>query len=633
MKNTAPDSDDSHIEITDGGSKMSGYQKVDIGNAKWVSPGGKTKYPLMRTVVTLPEVKSAKVTIAGLGIYEMHINEKRVGEDLFLPLSTDFHERWDKLYYFKPFDEITRHRLYCPVYDITNLLIEGENAICLMMGPGWYEVPDECWHYGNIKICYFIEYTDMDDQKHTITSDETLKWKEGFVTEGTLHRGESHDYRDYDDSWMSVSYDDTGWEPVIIEEAPETKLYEQDSPADKVIRRVCPKLIREENGVRLYDVGEMITGYPIFTSDAPAGEQIKVRYGEILNEEGWLCEDHTYRQHSNFITDGTNRRMHCYFTWLCFKYFEVTGDAKLEDCLVIHSDVAVTSSFESSSPALNWLNQAYIRTQLDNMHCGIPSDCPHDERRGYTGDGQLTCSAAMMQLDAQKFYKKWIYDIADCQDSITGHMQNTAPYLPSGGGPGGWGCAIVVVPYMYYKFYGDAGLFEELYPQMLHWYSSLEDHSENDLITTDKPGRWCLGDWCLPTMGFVNDMSGILIPAPLVNTYFYIKSMEMMLEMNKVLNTHENDTFLLRRIETKKNAIVAEYYDPATGDFAKNLQGSNAFAVDLGLGDERTFENMAAHYELLKKYDTGIFATDILTRLFFENGREDLAIGLLTSVV
>ena len=97
------------------------------------------------------------------------------------------------------------------------------------------------------------------------------------------------------------------------------------------------------------------------------------------------------------------------------------------DCVVIHSDVKVDSTFSCSDETLNWLREAYLRTQLDNMHCGIPSDCPHVERRGYTGDGQLTCNAAMIQLDGEKFYRKWIQDIADCQDSITGHVQYTAP--------------------------------------------------------------------------------------------------------------------------------------------------------------------------------------------------------------
>lgn len=141
-----------------------------------------------------------------------------------------------------------------------------------------------------------------------------------------------------------------------------------------------------------------------------------------------------------------------WFTWHGFRYFELTNNAEPVRCEVVHSDCAVTSSFESGSEMLNWLYDAYIRTQLSNMHSGVPSDCPHIERLGYTGDGQLCCEAAMMLLDSQKFYKKWLEDISDCQSIGNGHVQHTAPFMGGGGGPAGWGGAIAVVPYEMYKY-------------------------------------------------------------------------------------------------------------------------------------------------------------------------------------
>lgn len=610
---------------------MSGYKHVDLTGAKWISTGGACSTPMIRQEVTLPQVKGAKITVAGLGIYEIFINGKKVSEDLFLPLSTDFHERPDKLFYGVPYGEEMRHRLYCPVYDVTSYLKEGKNTICFWMGPGWYEIPNKHYEYGTIKLCYKLEYLDENGREGQVSSNETMRWKQSYVKKASLHKGEVQDYADYDEAWMEPAYDDTDWKQVVLEQAPETELYEQDCPADRVIRHVKPQLIAEKGKVKIYDVGEIITGYPIFVSDAPAGEEIKVMHGELLNKKGLLIKENMYDQKTVFYTDGTKREMHCRFTWFGFRYFEVAGNAEPVDCVVIHSDVAVNSDFSSDNEVLNWLREAYIRTQLDNMHCGIPSDCPHVERRGYTGDGQLTCDAAMMQMDAQKFYKKWIYDIADCQDAITGHVQYTAPYIPSGGGPGGWGCAIVVVPYVYYKHYGDTELLKELYPQMLHYLDYLEAHSEEDLVVSDREGEWCLGDWCVPTMGFVNNMDAIYIPASLVNTYFYVKSMELLLEIGEIIGKHEMDEELQRRIEIKKQAIIAEYFDPATGDFAENQQGSNVFAVDIGIGDERTFENIVNHFREIKKYDTGIFATDILTRILFERGESDLAAALLTS--
>ena len=113
------------------------------------------------------------------------------------------------------------------------------------------------------------------------------------------------------------------------------------------------------------------------------------------------------------------------FTWFGFRYFTVKGDAEPIGVKVLHTDVKVTAAFESDNETLDWIYKAFLNTQLSNMHAGIPSDCPHLERRGYTGDGQLVCHAAMNALDARYFYHKWISDIGDCQDIYSGHVQYT----------------------------------------------------------------------------------------------------------------------------------------------------------------------------------------------------------------
>lgn len=122
----------------------------------------------------------------------------------------------------------------------------------------------------------------------------------------------------------------------------------------------------------------------------------------------------------------------------------------------------LNATFECGNETINWLFNAYIRTQLINMHCGVPMDCPHRERLGYTGDGQLTAETAMLFLNGKRFYEKWAADVADCQDVKTGHVQHAAPFFGGGGGPGGWGSAIVEVPYAYYKVYGDKKLIKNI---------------------------------------------------------------------------------------------------------------------------------------------------------------------------
>jgi alpha-L-rhamnosidase len=86
-----------------------------------------------------------------------------------------------------------------------------------------------------------------------------------------------------------------------------------------------------------------------------------------------------------------------------------------------------------------------------------------------------------------------------------------------------------------------------------------------------------------------------------------------------------------KEINRVKFAIDKDFYDKDTGDYCFGEQGANAFALKIGLGDERTKKNLVTRYRELKKFDTGIFGTDILIRVLCENGYKDLARKLLTS--
>ena len=277
-----------------------------------------------------------------------------------------------------------------------------------------------------------------------------------------------------------------------------------------------------------------------------------------------------------------------------------------------------------------------MHTMLCNMHTGHPSDCPHLERRGYTGDGQLTCHAALSTLDAKAFYEKWMQDIGDCQDVVSGHIQYTAPYIRSGGGPGGWGCAIIEVPYQLYLHYGEKDILAKYYDNMRRYIDYLESHSEFGLVTSDKAGEWCLGDWCgpiilYPEKDITSHNQQVMLPAPMVNTYFMVKSLNRLCEIARILGRDEDIPPYAEKAETRKRAIQAAYFNTFDGNFVMNVQGANAYAVDLGLGSEKTYANMVRYYQKLGHYDTGIFATDILTRVLFERGESELAFDLLTN--
>lgn len=417
----------------------------------------------------------------------------------------------------------------------------------------------------------------------------------------------------------------SGFQNVIKAPAHETQFFVQDYPADRAERAIKPVKLFDLGEVSIYNMGENISGYPVVAATVD-GANITVRCSEEINPDGTLNFDSCDRgqiQKDEYRNAKKGEECMPWFTWHGFRYFELTNNAEPVRCEVVHSDCAVTSSFESDSEMLNWLYDAYIRTQLSNMHSGVPSDCPHIERLGYTGDGQLCCEAAMMLLDSQKFYKKWLEDISDCQSIGNGHVQHTAPFMGGGGGPAGWGGAIAVVPYEMYKIYGDKETFRRYLPKILRYFDYLDSRSSGGLVCREEEGGWCLGDWCPPEQ--------ITICEPFVNTALYVKQMMMTKEASEAIGESETAAMLEKRIEEKKQAILNAYYSPQTGSFIGDAQGSNSFAVDIGLGGERAFNNTKKKYDAADAFDTGIFGTDILTRVLFERGCADTAFRLLTS--
>ena len=292
---------------------------------------------------------------------------------------------------------------------------------------------------------------------------------------------------------------------------------------------------------------------------------------------------------------------------------------------VIHTDVPVTSSFSCSDPVLNWLYEAYIRTQLDNDHGCIPSDCPHRERLGYTGDGQLTAETAMLLLDTKELYRKWYQDILDSQGAETGHIPHTAPFLGGGGGPGGWGCAVYQVPLAWAKIYGDDSLLVQGYDAILRWFDYMDAHSEKGLVVREEEGGWCLGDWCFPASEEKEQL-----PEAFINTFYYLHGLQEMMQISEKMNNKLPIRFAERE-KNVKNAFLDAYFDPETGDFCEGRAAGNAYGLALGLGDERTKKHLVEKYEALERFDTGIFGTSMLLEQLFSIGAGDLAVRLLTN--
>lgn len=594
-----------------------------FGSAEWVTCESGCASPVIKGSFFIEKPGRAEITLCGLGFFRLWINGREVSEDKFVPVNSQYCKRDLTAFEYPITDELS-YRTYAMRYDISKFLVGGENDIRAVLGCGWFAQKkhnaEGYTKYGDIKLCYKIDAEDRDGKLYTFVSDEKLLWRQSRITENNIYFGEAHDM-DLSDELTARD----GFKKVIKAPAHETEFFIQDCPADRVTRIIEPKKLVDLGAVSVYDMGENISGYPVVAATED-GAYITVRCSEEINADGTLNFDSCdpgQIQCDEYRNAKKGEECMPWFTWHGFRYFELTNNAKPVRCEVVHSDCAVTSAFESDSEMLNWLYDAYIRTQLSNMHSGVPSDCPHIERLGYTGDGQLCCEAAMMLLDSQKFYQKWLEDISDCQSADNGHVQHTAPFMGGGGGPAGWGGAIAVVPYEMYKIYGDRETFRRYLPKILRYFDYLDSRSSGGLVCREEQGGWCLGDWCTP--------EPIAICEPFVNTALCVKQMLMTKEAAEAIGENETAQMLGRRTEEKRQAILNAYYSPQTGSFIGDVQGANSFATDIGLGGERTYENTRKKYSAADSFDTGIFGTDILTRVLFERGDANTAFRLLIS--
>ena len=578
------------------------------------------------------EMSECEISVIGYGLFELYINGKKVSDDLFAPATSDYHSRDNYNHAKLVYDNEDTKRSYYLKYDLMPYLENGKNRIAVLVGKGWYCIDcnhDEgCRPYGDVKACFEIAAKDKDGKEYIAAlSDENVKWVQSHILENDLFYGEKQDMGIFDTALLKPESDISSLEKAVVVTVPETNYCLQDFPSDRIIRTVVPTLVKDFGDYRVYDNGENVTGY-VRVKCNEKGAYVKLVHTEEIDEngnvDGTSIAIERKRQCDEYIADGESILVP-HFTYHGFRYFSLTSNAVPLETVVIHTDLEVDSAFHSSDDTLNWMYDAAVRTFLDNVHGCIPFDCPTREKLGYTGDGQLCCEMGMHLVDAEKFYLKWMDDIADSQDKNTGHVPHTAPYQGGGGGLG-WGTAVVEVPYMLWKYYGNRDAIVKYFPNMTRWIAYLDSRCESGFITNEEQG-WCLGDWGFP---YESENYQLLCPN-YVNTYFYVKNLNRMAVIAEELGHPKYAKMCREKAEVSKKAMRSAYMSPMNNCFYNDFSGGNSFAIDLGIGTGLTLENTVKKYDELGGFDCGIFATDILIRVLFENGHADLAYKLLTS--
>jgi len=606
--------------------------------AQWIGPPPTTSdslpspSPLLRGSFQVAErVRSARLYVTSLGLYEAYLNGQRVGDQLFTPGWTSY-----------------RRRLQYQTYDVTQLVRPGANVVGAMLGDGWYR--GQLGFFGQrnlygprLGLRAQLEIRYESGRTERIVSDMGWKTTPGPVLASDIYGGETYDARRELIGWTSAPFDDQGWAAVALVDPPPATLVATLSPPVRRVRELRPASIRRApSGEMLFDLGQNFTGWARLTVTGPAGTTVTMRFGEVLDKGGnlYTANLRAAAQTDRYTLSGKSREVYePHFTFHGFRYVAVAGlpsqpDSTTITGIAVSSDLTQTGSLVTSDSLLNQLQRNIVWGQRSNF-LDVPTDCPQrDERLGWTGDAQVFARTAAYNMDVNGFFAKWLGDVAADQDP-SGSVPWVIPN-PLGGdsvrfaGTAGWSDVAVIIPWTMYLTYGDRRLLERQYPSMRAWVDYARRRAGPDLIWT--PG-WQFGDW-LALHSDDPSYPGATTGTDLIATAFLAHSTDLVSRTAAVLGRRNDADSYQARFQALRDAFNREFVS-TTGRVGENTQTAYALAIAFDLLPDSLIA--AAAGRLARDVEardhhltTGFLGTPYLLHVLGATGHLGAAFALLT---
>lgn len=582
------------------------------------------------------KITRARLYIVGLGFSESYLNGEKTDDCYFKPALTDFDKRVglnNPHYNEENFGKSKKTILY-DVFDVKKLLKEGENEISVLLGTGWYcnedkNITDPSYSYGTPKL-FFELRVETEEKKYNIFSDEECFVRNTNI-KSQMFAGDFIDFAAEKEVFIKAT--------VCV--SPTGDLLPNITDNDKLLERISPKHEEKNGNAVLYDFGKNQTGGLSFKVKGKRGGKLTVKYYENLKNgkpdpisSRWYAYKDGVEiigyldQISEYVLSGNTDEIKPYFHWNCYRYAVVEADCDYEitetEALFIAAETQTDGNFTCSDKTLKKLHDAFVLTQKDNMHCGVPSDCPTREKLPYTGDGQLVSETVLYSFAAERFYRKWLKDIIDSQGE-NGFVAYTAPVIAGGGGLW-WSNALVVVPFTLYNFTGDKQILKDAYNPCKKLIGFYESNHNGDYIMRKSYLRWCLGDWCAP--------DDAVADVAYVNTLAAHFAVKQIIKMCDILGEKEDKARYVALEEKFKKAINDNYFDKDSGDYADGKHGANVMPALNGIADEKTVQKLlqkiVKRYENDAHFDVGIVFICALLDALTAAERDDVALKLLT---
>ncbi len=527
-------------------------------------------------------LRRALVAVSGAGFYELRINGAKVGNHLLAPAWTNF-----------------RQTMFYEMYDVTSMLARGPNALGLLVGNGFYNVPGGRYvkytaSFGRPRVFAQLHLEFEDGTTADIGTDGSWRVHDGPITFACMYGGEDHDARLEPAGWARPGFDDSAWQRPAGIDPPGTMLA-QFSPPVRAHERFTPVRVTEPRpGVYVYDLGQNFAGRPVLTASGPAGAQVRMTTGELLAPTGLVSQQSSGGPtYFTYTLAGAGRETWIpRFSYTGFRYVQVEGAAPAASAAqgkpavhelageFLYLDAARASRFTCSNPLFNRIHALVDAAVRSNLY-HVLSDCPHREKLGWLEQASLMGPSILYGWDLRTFLPKVARDTREAQ-TADGLVPDIAPeYVAFDGGfrdSPEWGSTAVLLPWLAWQWYGDRRPLADSYAAMKRYSEYLSSRLEGGLLVHG------LGDWY--DIGPGAPGYSKLTPFGVTATATYYDDLRILERAALLLGRETDARGFTRQAESLRAAFQKAFYKPAGPDYATGSQTSLAMPLVLGLAPD-----------------------------------------------
>ncbi|CCX64721.1 glycoside hydrolase family 78 [Prevotella sp. CAG:1058] len=595
------------------------------------------------------QITDAVVYVCGLGHYRLNINGATVGDAEFAPVWSEY----DKTVYYN-------------VFDVTDLITAGGNAVSVLLGNGMFNV-QRMGRYSKLQTSFGppqmllrLEINYADGTRQVIKSGDDWKYSLSPITFNSIYGGESYDARLEQQGCCKAGFDDSGWRKAVVTEGPKGRLTPQTVQPVRIMERYgikswkpipadslasASKSTKREIHPSAFvaDMGQNLAGFPEITVSGKRGQKVTLIVAEKLTRQGACDQRQTGRQHYYEYTlkgDGTDETWHPHFSYYGFRYIQVEGAVlegqpnpdglpvlkRLNSCFIYNSAEEV-SSFECSNPLFTDTHRLIERAERSNMQ-GVLTDCPHREKLGWLEQDHLCGPSLLYNYDMTRYAPKVIRDITDTQKA-DGMVPTTAPQYISFGNlfddSPEWGSTLVILPFMYYDQYGDSTLITDNYEPMRCYVDYLTTRADNGIVSHGLGDWYDYGPW---RAGFSKNT-----PVPLVATAHYIFDLQLLVRAARMTGRTADAGKYSAMLDKTVESFNREFFNPDSCTYGTGSQTSNALPLYLGLTGGNKQGVLASLVNDIKEHGTRLTTGDVGNRYLFQtlaqNGLNELLYTML----